>query len=163
MKLSKSAIIALTALSLSAVSAHAENDDFGHKSKGWGNKHEPNQQSTQRMEHRMQSKGSEKMQWEEKQNKRQKYRKHADKQYGYEKPKNPYNNGIHSPNFQWRHGDRLPVEYRGNRGARYAVDNWHDHPGLYAPPVDTRWAYIDGRYILANIATGIIYNVIYGN
>ncbi len=35
MKLSKSAIIALTALSLSAVSAHAENDDFGHKSKGW--------------------------------------------------------------------------------------------------------------------------------
>ena len=75
MKLSKSAIIALTALSLSAVSAHAENDDFGHKSKDWGNKHEPNQQSTQRMEHRMQSKGSEKMQWEEKQNKRQKYRK----------------------------------------------------------------------------------------
>lgn len=83
--------------------------------------------------------------------------------YGYNKPKNPYNNGIHSPNHKFYRGGQLPAEYRGDRGQRYVIVDWHTHDGLYAPPPGTRWTYIDGRYILATIATGIIYNIIYGN
>lgn len=83
--------------------------------------------------------------------------------HGYNKPKNPYNNGIHSPNRVFYRGDQLPVQYRGDRGQRYVIADWHSHDGLYAPPVGMRWTYIDGRYILATIATGIIYNIIYGN
>ena len=86
-----------------------------------------------------------------------------DQRYGYKKPKNPYNNGINSPNHKFYRGGQLPAQYRGDRGQRYVIVNWHDHRGLYAPPVGMRWNYIDGRYILATIATGIIYNIIYGS
>ena len=85
------------------------------------------------------------------------------KQYGYNKPKNPYNNGIHSPNHKFYRGEQLPDQYRGSRGQRYEIEDWHQHDGLYAPPEGMRWSYIDGRYILATIATGIIYNIIYGH
>ena len=60
-------------------------------------------------------------------------------------------------------GNQLPVRYRGNSGKRYVVVDWHNHANLYEPPKNMRWSYIDGRYILATIATGIIYNIIYTN
>ncbi len=91
------------------------------------------------------------------------YEQRRDHRYGYEKPKNPYNNGINSPNRQFYRGGQLPTQYRGDRGQRYVIVNWHEHRDLYAPPVGMRWNYIDGRYILATIATGIIYNIIYGS
>lgn len=91
------------------------------------------------------------------------YEQRRDHRYGYEKPKNPYNNGINSPNHKFYRGGQLPTQYRGDRGQRYVVVNWHEHRDLYAPPVGMRWTYIDGRYILATIATGIIYNIIYGS
>ena len=91
------------------------------------------------------------------------YEQRRDQRYGYQKPKNPYNNGINSPNHKFYRGGQLPAQYRGDRGQRYVIVDWRDHRDLYAPPVGMRWNYIDGRYILATIATGIIYNIIYGS
>ena len=84
-------------------------------------------------------------------------------QHSRQAQKYGHNNGINSPNHKFYRGGQLPAQYRGDRGQRYVIVNWHDHRGLYEPPVGMRWNYIDGRYILATIATGIIYNIIYGS
>lgn len=75
-----------------------------------------------------------------------------------------YRNEHHTRNNSdhFRRNERLSRAYRGSSGSRYVVEDWRDHRGLYAPPQGMRWSYIDGRYILATIATGIIYNIIYG-
>ena len=78
---------------------------------------------------------------------------------------NGYNNG-RMQNNQSRHtyqrGQRLPVDYRGSRGARYEVNDWHSHRNLYAPPSGARWILsVDGDYILASILTGVIYSIIH--
>ena len=63
---------------------------------------------------------------------------------------------------QYQRGERLPVDYRGSRGARYEVQNWHQHRQLYAPPRGARWMVsVDGDFILASILTGVIYSVIH--
>ena len=82
---------------------------------------------------------------------------------------NGYNNGYNNgriQNNQSRHtyqrGERLPVDYRGSRGARYEVNDWHSHRNLYAPPSGARWILsVDGDYILASILTGVIYSIIH--
>lgn len=62
----------------------------------------------------------------------------------------------------YQRGERLPIDYRGSRGARYEVQNWHNHRKLYAPPRGARWMVsVDGDFILASILTGVIYSVIH--
>ena len=78
----------------------------------------------------------------------------------YEAPKTPQNRGFDAAS-PFARGDQLPERYRGNSGKRYSVVDWHNHSHLYEPPQNMRWSYIDGRYILATIATGVIYNIIY--
>lgn len=60
------------------------------------------------------------------------------------------------PHNDWHKGERLPAEYRDHN---YVVDNWHEH-GLQAPPRGYQWVGVNGDYVLAAIATGVIANVL---
>lgn len=59
------------------------------------------------------------------------------------------------PHNDWHKGERLPTEYRDRN---YVVDNWHEH-GLQPPPRGYQWVGVNGDYVLAAIATGVIANV----
>jgi Ni/Co efflux regulator RcnB len=56
------------------------------------------------------------------------------------------------PNHDWQRGNRLPREYWG---PRYVVNDWHGHH-LSAPPRGYHWVQVNGDYVLAAVATGII-------
>jgi Ni/Co efflux regulator RcnB len=60
------------------------------------------------------------------------------------------------PHNDWHKGERLPAEYRDRN---YVVDDWHEH-GLQAPPRGYQWVGVNGDYVLAAIATGVIANVL---
>ncbi|MFM0001174.1 RcnB family protein [Paraburkholderia dipogonis] len=60
------------------------------------------------------------------------------------------------PHNDWHKGERLPAEYRDHN---YVVDDWHGH-GLQAPPRGYQWVGVNGDYVLAAIATGVIANVL---
>lgn len=67
--------------------------------------------------------------------------------------------GFRSPyvrHSRWRRGYRMPPSYWGRA---YVVNDWGSY-GLYAPPAGYEWRYIDGQYILAAVATGIISSII---
>lgn len=49
-------------------------------------------------------------------------------------------------------GQPLPPGYQGEA---YVVTDWQSR-GLYEPPPGYRWSYVDGQYVLATVATGII-------
>ena len=158
MKVSITTKALLLSLSLIGVSAQAHSLNWGNNPSGSMN----GQSGQQRANPYGAPQNRPDAQWQA-QHSRQAQKYGHDQRYGYQKPKNPYNNGINSPNHKFYRGGQLPAQYRGDRGQRYVIVNWHDHHGLYAPPVGMRWNYIDGRYILATIATGIIYNIIYGS
>ncbi len=56
------------------------------------------------------------------------------------------------PEHAWHRGDRLPAEYRDHR---YEVTDWRSHH-LSAPPSGYHWVQVNGDYVLAAIATGVI-------
>lgn len=60
------------------------------------------------------------------------------------------------PHTDWHKGDRLPAEYRDRN---YVVDDWHSH-GLSAPPRGYHWVGVNGDYVLAAVATGVIASVL---
>jgi len=60
------------------------------------------------------------------------------------------------PHSDWHRGDRLPAEYRDRN---YVVDNWREH-GLSAPPRGYHWVGVNGDYVLAAVATGVIANIL---
>jgi Ni/Co efflux regulator RcnB len=60
------------------------------------------------------------------------------------------------PHNDWHKGERLPTEYRDRN---YVVDNWHEH-GLQAPPRGYQWVGVNGDYVLAAVATGVIASVL---
>ncbi|MGF6529267.1 MULTISPECIES: RcnB family protein [Paraburkholderia] len=60
------------------------------------------------------------------------------------------------PHNDWHKGERLPAEYRDRN---YVVDDWHDH-GLQAPPRGYQWVGVNGDYVLAAVATGVIASVL---
>lgn len=59
------------------------------------------------------------------------------------------------PHRDWHNGDRLPSDYRQNR---YVVGDWHQH-GLRQPPRGYHWVNVNGDYVLAGIATGVIASI----
>jgi Ni/Co efflux regulator RcnB len=65
-------------------------------------------------------------------------------------------NGGPVPHSDWRKGDRLPPEYRGRN---YVVDDWRGR-GLAAPPRGYQWIGVNGDYVLAAIATGVIASIL---
>ena len=60
------------------------------------------------------------------------------------------------PHNDWHKGERLPAEYRDRS---YVVDNWREH-GLKAPPRGYQWVGVNGDYVLAAVATGVIASVL---
>jgi Ni/Co efflux regulator RcnB len=56
------------------------------------------------------------------------------------------------PDHDWQRGSRLPREYRDSR---YVVNDWRGHH-LSPPPRGYHWVQVDGDYVLAAVATGII-------
>jgi Ni/Co efflux regulator RcnB len=60
------------------------------------------------------------------------------------------------PHNDWHRGERLPSEYRDRN---YVVDDWRGH-GLQSPPRGYHWVGVNGDYVLAAIATGVIANVL---
>jgi Ni/Co efflux regulator RcnB len=60
------------------------------------------------------------------------------------------------PHEDWHKGERVPAEYRDRN---YVVDDWHEH-GLSAPPRGYHWVGVNGDYVLAAVATGVIASVI---
>ena len=60
------------------------------------------------------------------------------------------------PHSAWHKGERLPSEYRDRS---YVVDNWHEH-GLHAPPRGYQWVGVNGDYVLAAVASGVIADVL---
>ena len=57
---------------------------------------------------------------------------------------------------QWRHGEKLPSNYRGKS---YVVD--YRHYGLRAPPRGYQYVRVGNDVVLTAIATGVISSVIY--
>ena len=56
------------------------------------------------------------------------------------------------PNHDWRRGGALPNEYRGHD---HEVADWRGHH-LSEPPRGYHWVQVNGDYVLAAVATGII-------
>jgi Ni/Co efflux regulator RcnB len=56
------------------------------------------------------------------------------------------------PNHGWHRGDRLPNAYWGHR---YEVADWRAHH-LAEPPRGYHWVQVNGDYVLAAVATGVI-------
>lgn len=59
----------------------------------------------------------------------------------------------------WHRGDHIPAEYRDNR---YVVNDWRARH-LKAPPRGYHYVQVDGDFVLAAIATGVIASVLINN
>lgn len=74
----------------------------------------------------------------------------------------------HHDRDRWEHHDRHDwhkggyVDSRYYRDDRYWVRDWHAHH-LHRPPHGYRWLHIDGDYVLAAVATGVITAIILGH
>ena len=66
--------------------------------------------------------------------------------------------GHPQPHTEWKHGDRVPSEYRGRN---YVVNDYRAYR-LSAPPRGYQWVGVSGEYVLAAIATGLIAQIIVG-
>jgi len=62
-----------------------------------------------------------------------------------------YYRGV-GPNREWQRGDRIPRQYWG---PHYVVTDWRGHH-LSAPPRGYHWVQVNGDYVLAAVATGVI-------
>jgi Ni/Co efflux regulator RcnB len=56
----------------------------------------------------------------------------------------------------WHRGDRVSDDYRGSR---YEVRDWRGHH-LSEPPRGYHWVQVDGDFVLAAVATGVIADVL---
>ena len=63
------------------------------------------------------------------------------------------------PDHSWHKGDRVPAEYRDKR---YEVSDWKSH-NLRQPPSGYHWVNVNGDYVLAAVATGVIADLLLNN
>jgi len=63
------------------------------------------------------------------------------------------------PDHSWHKGDRIPASYRDKR---YEVTDWKSH-NLRQPPSGYHWVNVNGDYVLAAIATGVIADMLLNN
>jgi Ni/Co efflux regulator RcnB len=59
----------------------------------------------------------------------------------------------------WHRGDRLPRDYRDRQ---YVVDDYRGY-GLRQPPRGYYWVGVNGDYVLAAVATGVIAQIVLSN
>ena len=71
-------------------------------------------------------------------------------------PRPPGGGGGYVRHDNWRRGYRMPPDY-WRRGM--VINDWH-HYHLVQPPYGYEWRYIDGNFVLAAVATGIISSII---
>jgi Ni/Co efflux regulator RcnB len=55
----------------------------------------------------------------------------------------------------------MPAHYHTNRH-HYVVANWHGY-GLYEPPHGHHWMLVDGNFVLAAIATGVVAHLLFSH
>lgn len=60
------------------------------------------------------------------------------------------------PHQDWRRGGRVPSDYRQSH---YVIDDWRGHH-LRQPPRGYHWLDVNGDYVLAAVATGVIAQII---
>ncbi|WP_109481057.1 RcnB family protein [Paraburkholderia sp. C35] len=60
------------------------------------------------------------------------------------------------PHRDWHRGDRLPPDYRG---PQYVVDDWRGYD-LQPPPSGYQWVQVNGDFVLAAVATGVISSIL---
>lgn len=73
-------------------------------------------------------------------------------------PQAYYGDPYYRPGYvQWRRGAYLPPTYRG-----YAVNDYHRYH-LRPPPRGYAWYRVDNDYLLAAVATGLIFDIINNN
>lgn len=60
-------------------------------------------------------------------------------------------------NPRFYRGGYLPTQYRSHG---YYVNDWHAHPGLYAPPYGHQWMQVGSDFLLVALATGLIANLL---
>ena len=63
------------------------------------------------------------------------------------------------PDHSWHKGDRMPDAYRDKR---YEVTDWRSHH-LSAPPSGYHWVQVNGDFVLAAVATGVIADLLLNN
>ena len=63
------------------------------------------------------------------------------------------------PDHNWHKGDRIPDSYRDKR---YEVTDWRAHH-LSAPPSGYHWVNVNGDFVLAAVATGVIADMLLNN
>jgi Ni/Co efflux regulator RcnB len=63
------------------------------------------------------------------------------------------------PDHAWHKGDAIPAAYRGQR---YEVTDWRSHH-LSAPPSGYHWVQVNGDFVLAAVATGVIADMLLSN
>ncbi len=77
---------------------------------------------------------------------------------GPQGPQGPQGPDAHRPvpHRDWHRGDRLPPDYRRSQ---YVVDDWRAHD-LQPPPSGYQWVQVNGDFVLAAIATGVISSIL---
>ena len=63
------------------------------------------------------------------------------------------------PDHNWHKGDRVPASYRDKR---YEVTDWKARH-LRQPPSGYHWVQINGDFVLAAVATGVIADLLLNN
>ena len=63
------------------------------------------------------------------------------------------------PDHSWHKGDRIPASYRDKR---YEVRDWKARH-LRQPPRGYHWVQVNGDFVLAAIATGVIADLLLNN
>ena len=63
------------------------------------------------------------------------------------------------PDHSWHKGDRIPASYRDKR---YEVADWKAH-NLRQPPRGYHWVNVNGDFVLAAVATGVIADLLLNN
>ena len=75
---------------------------------------------------------------------------------GWRPPRPPGAGGGYVYHNDWRRGRRMPMDYWG-RGV--VITDYHRYH-LVQPPYGYEWRYIDGNYVLAAVATGLIASIL---
>ena len=63
------------------------------------------------------------------------------------------------PDHSWHKGDRIPASYRDKR---YEVSDWKARH-LRQPPRGYHWVQVNGDFVLAAVATGVIADLLLNN
>ena len=63
------------------------------------------------------------------------------------------------PDHSWHKGDRIPASYRDKR---YEVSDWKARH-LRQPPRGYHWVSVNGDFVLAAVATGVIADLLLNN